>query len=285
MEEQNNQPNGALVSKEKSSKGTAETSQPIASDTHAANPPNGQRSTGAETTAGADNSSPSSYRHGMFAQHLLRPSPQGERDREAYNALARRVWEQYRPEGFLEEFLVEKIVTEMVRYARVIGHEQRRLGYITGFLSVDIDKILRYTTSSERQLMRSIRELERVQGARKTVSDRAQNSAAELQDARPSPDQPRDNANWNAVGSIISRHESKGESTSQGSSPAKGAEITTRSTSSAQNPSPTAAPSVSPFMRTINESAGLPPDFPKDRKCIADPPAPAEDDGPATQEK
>ena len=289
MEEQKHQPNGAHVSKEQSGKGTAETQQLIAPDMHAANPPDGQRSTGAETTAGADNSSPSTYRHGMFAQHLVRPSPQGQKDCEAYNSLARRAWEHFRPEGFLEEFMVEKIVTEMVRYARIIGHEQRSLGYRGGSTHYGIETVLRFSNSSERQLMRSMRELERIQVARETVSNRSEGSSPESRGGRAYQARPNGGVDWACLGSLIApaqpaKRQPDGAEP-QGSSQANDEAKPTGSTASDKNQGQTTTPSVSPFMRIVNESGGLPPDFPTDKKFQTDPPPSAEDDGPAAGEK
>jgi hypothetical protein len=163
---------------------------------------NGGKSNGPKTEAGKAKSSRNSYKHGLCAQHLVRPGPLGVRDQEDYNKLASGVRNHYRPEGFIEEFLVEKIVTEMVRFARVIGHEQQALGARMGFANIFIDKILRYATSSERQLMRSIKELERVQMERRTATDMSESSTAEQCDEPPDQARPSRDGNWNSIGNL-----------------------------------------------------------------------------------
>lgn len=202
MEEQTNQRNGAQESREKSENGATETKGPIPEEKVTANGPNDQHSPGQKTTARKANSSPDSYQHGLCAQHLFRPGPQEALDRDAYEKLATRIRDHYQPEGVMEEFLVEKIVTEMVRYARIIGHEQGLLGYRRGFNYFSVPMILRYSTSSERQLMRSIKELERVQAAREIVSPMSESSAAELRDRPPDRARASDDASWKCLSSI-----------------------------------------------------------------------------------
>jgi len=152
----------------------AERKRPISEKKLAANRANAQRSTGPKTTAGKANSSRNSYKHGLCAQHLFPPGSQGAPDQEAYEKLANCVRNHYRPDGAIEEVLVENVVAGMVRYARIIGHEQQALGEGVPFNNDSIAKILRYSTTTERQLMRSIRELERIQAAREDASGRSQ---------------------------------------------------------------------------------------------------------------
>lgn len=117
-----------------SNNGSAEAKPPISQKRLAANRKNAQRSKGPKTVAGKASSSKNSYKHGLCAQHLFRPGEQRARDIEAYQELSARVRGYYRPQGFIEEFLIEKIVTEMVRFSRIVGHEQSELD--ASFLSI-----------------------------------------------------------------------------------------------------------------------------------------------------
>jgi hypothetical protein len=182
MEEQNNQRDGRPARRGSDSEGvntraaagldndTAERMRPISEKKLAANRANAQRSTGPKTTGGKVKSSRNSYKHGLCSQHLFRPGPQGAADQKAYEKLAACIRNHYKPERGIEELLVDKIVAGMVRYARIGGHEQQALGEDLPFKNNDIDNILRYSISNERQLMRCIRELERIQAAREDAS-------------------------------------------------------------------------------------------------------------------
>jgi hypothetical protein len=230
MKEQKNQSNGAQAPRGESNPGSVgpisgdseghvhgwnnaapKAKQPISAKKLASNRANAQHSTGPKTAAGKAHSSSNSYKHGLCAQHLVRPGPEGARDQEAYQKLASRVWNHYQPEGIIEEFLVEKIVTEMVRYARIIGHEQRFLGHERGFDYFQPAMILRYSTTSDRQLMRSIKEIDRLQMERAMVSGLSDRAVAEDSDSPAPQGEPTDDADWSCLSALRSGPKPTGE--------------------------------------------------------------------------
>jgi hypothetical protein len=81
--------------------------------------------------------------------------------------LVREMQEYYQPVGKLEEMLVEKIVVESARYSRILGFEEQEVSRAHAFFNVAIDRLGRYTTSTNRALSRAIEDLERLQAARK----------------------------------------------------------------------------------------------------------------------
>jgi hypothetical protein len=56
-------------------------------------------------------------KHGLFANRLFPPGEQGVKDKAGYLAVANSLHMHYRPEGFMEEFWVEKIAIEALRLA------------------------------------------------------------------------------------------------------------------------------------------------------------------------
>jgi hypothetical protein len=277
--------------------GAAEIKRPISERKLAANRANArEHSAGPKTAAGKAKSSRNSYKHGLCSQHLLRPGPQEAQDREAYEQLATSVRNHYQPEGAIEEFLVEKIVTEMVRYARIIGHEQKALN-LCGFDNYFLDKILRYSTSSERQLMRSMRELERIQAGREIVSGMSESLAAEPCVGRPHQAGPSHDVNWSCLGSIVrfvkAADEQTGEAKTQGSSQANGKAEPTGSGPGDKTPAQEIAwPPKRPLAALVTQICGLPPmteqqgvDSVANKNCETNPPPSGLGDGGATEEK
>ena len=148
--------------------------RPVSEKKLAANRANAQLSTGPKTTSGKAKSARNSLKHGLCAQHLLSPCLYGVEDRDTYEKWAIRLRDHYQPEGLLEELVMETIVWKMLRYARIIEEEQQAFGGNLNSNNNRIDLILRYSTSNEHELMRSIRELERLQTARKQNSGQSQ---------------------------------------------------------------------------------------------------------------
>ncbi len=87
--------------------------------------------------------------------------------RSAPAILVREMQDYYQPVGKLEEMLVEKIVVESARYARILGFEEQELSRANAFFNVAIDRVGRYTTSTNRALSRAIEDVGRLQAARK----------------------------------------------------------------------------------------------------------------------
>jgi hypothetical protein len=144
---------------------------PVSERKLTANRKNAQLSTGPKTMEGKAKSSQNRYIHGLFAQHLIRSGGQTTKDTAAYSLFASQIRDSYRPVGAMEEFLVEKIVTESVRYARLLGYEKRIIGGKYAFYETGVDKILRYQASINRQLFQTMKVLDDLQEKRKTNPD------------------------------------------------------------------------------------------------------------------
>jgi hypothetical protein len=145
-----------------------------------ANRRNAQYSTGPKTAEGKARSSKNSITHGIFVTKLLnRATPETVAEIEE---LAAGLRDYYKPQGIVEEILVQKIVVETVRYGRVLGLEQPEPGFTPGYLFQCHDKVMRYTTSTSRALYRAIKELERLQAARK-----AREGSGSSTDGEPAP--------------------------------------------------------------------------------------------------
>ena len=68
----------------------------------------------------------------------------------------------YKPQGIVEEILVQKIVVETARYGRELALEQPAPGYNLTRVVHCLDRISRYSTATSRALYRAIEELERL---------------------------------------------------------------------------------------------------------------------------
>ena len=85
----------------------------------------------------------------------------------------------YKPQGIVEEILVQKIVVETARYGRELALEQPAPGYNLTRVVHCLDRISRYSTTTSRALYRAIEELERHQPARKAREDSTASVEAE----------------------------------------------------------------------------------------------------------
>lgn len=144
--------------------------QPISQKKLAANRANARRSTGPRTPAGKARAARNSLKHGFCAHHILRELSGGAEDGAVCEILNAGIRKHYQHQGALEEFLVEQIATEVMRYLRIIHQEQEALLTPLCFERNRLDLLLRYATSNDRRLRRLIRELERIQTARKAGS-------------------------------------------------------------------------------------------------------------------
>ena len=145
----------------------------------AANRLNAQRSTGPRTPQGKENSKRNSYKLGIFAQQLFQPTEQGRKDWEEYKDLISGIYSHYQPHGVMEERLVDKVVTETVRFARTLKLERHELDLERALWNPPIDRILRYQTAIDRQLTKALERLEELQAERKAEpakSDRSEDS-------------------------------------------------------------------------------------------------------------
>jgi hypothetical protein len=89
------------------------------------------------------------------------------------------IWECYQPVGMMEELLAQKIAGEVGRRGRIMNIEQEELSRQHAFYNVAVDRVVRYSTSTDRALFRAIEELQRIQAARK---------ASESSVASPNPE-------------------------------------------------------------------------------------------------
>ena len=153
-----------------------------------ANRRNAQRLTGPKTPEGKVKSSQNSITHGIFVKRFLNgAAPETVAETEA---LVTGIREHCKPQGMLEEILVQKIVVETARYDRVLGFEYQQLTRDHAFYLKAVDCIDRYTTSTSRALFRAIEELERLQATRKASEHRgalSQESAASVEEAQDAP--------------------------------------------------------------------------------------------------
>jgi hypothetical protein len=144
---------------------------PISPRKLAANRLNAKRSTGPRTPQGKAKSARNSYKLGIFAQQIFPPTEQGLKDWGKYKDTVTGFYDHYRPAGVIEELLVDKIVTEAIRFARILGDERCLMGLPGIFSSRAIDKVLRYQSALNRQLSKAIEQLEDVQAKRNAASE------------------------------------------------------------------------------------------------------------------
>ena len=166
-----------------------------------ANRRNAQRSTGPKSEDGKRNSRNNAFKHGILSSDLIITTGQGAEDSDEFAELLDALRLDLSPFGKLEEILVEKIAICFWRQKRALrceaglvrrrhAHntdttlevlknslgmgENPKLKAITDHLSLpassDLDKILRYETSIQRQLAYAVSQLERLQRARKGES-------------------------------------------------------------------------------------------------------------------
>jgi hypothetical protein len=164
-----------------------------------ANRRNALRSTGPRTEAGKNQSRRNALRHGILASALLITNEEGSEYAAEFNELVGGLRQDLAPVGTLEEMLVEKIAVCWWRQKRALKCEAgmvqrafiRRRGRIALELMEDamdaessreraairdhlwlplgddLDRILRYETTVQRQLVYAINQLERLQRSRK----------------------------------------------------------------------------------------------------------------------
>jgi len=144
-----------------------------------ANRRNAQQSTGPKTAEGKATSAKNAVKHGIFVKQIL----QGADDEEVaeIELLVQEIRDCYQPVGKLEEILVEKIVVENVRYARILGFERQEFSRDCAFFNAAVDRVGRYATSMNRALSRAMEDLERLQAARKARESAAADPSADAE--------------------------------------------------------------------------------------------------------
>jgi hypothetical protein len=150
-----------------------------------ANRKNSTKSTGPRTLRGKMASRWNAMKHGLLSRKLLFHDGNGKGSPEEFKYLLESLRQDRQPVGALEELLVEKIATEYWKLHIATQHETGaiREGYafsrhpdskpnvnaIEQFYQNDddLEKILRYGSTINRQLFQAITQLERLQRLRK----------------------------------------------------------------------------------------------------------------------
>ena len=155
--------------------------KPVSPQKLVANRANANYSTGPRTEAGKEKSANNSYQHGFYAKRLFPTSRERDRDGADYEIVASGIRNHYQPREFMENFWAEKIAVEMLRSARLLGHEQENFtNYYQAFERGSVDRILRFHAAINRQLAHAIEQLERLQEARKAKSQHDLSSHVEV---------------------------------------------------------------------------------------------------------
>lgn len=100
-----------------------------------ANRRNAQRSTGPRTSRGKNNSKYNAMKHGILAKGAVIRTGTGKEDEKEFNRLVRGVREAYKPEGDMQELLVEEI-------ALCYQHKKRALRFEAGEIGDNCDRVL-----------------------------------------------------------------------------------------------------------------------------------------------
>ena len=141
-----------------------------------ANRQNAQQSTGPKTDEGKAIVAQNPLKHGVFSKQIL---VNGESKKE-FDALKVEFYEQFHPQGFLEQLFCERALTAAWRLSRVTQMESMLINYAakksydsTGIIEVlggyqgdELNLLSRYEISLERILFRSLTELRSLQTAR-----------------------------------------------------------------------------------------------------------------------
>jgi len=158
---------------------------------HEANRRNAQKSTGPRTEVGKARSAQNSYKHGLFSSRLNLDNIETYR----YGEIEEGLKERYQPVGFTEGFLVERIASEMLRYARLLGHEQSTAAsrgvvgaYAHFYESRSSTTLLRYLTSVHKQISQLFEQLEKEQARRRESEARSEDYGVEADDDQLSSD-------------------------------------------------------------------------------------------------
>lgn len=133
----------------------------------AANRANAQLSTGPKTPAGKEKSKFNALKHGLTARYFPAVIREGTPESEEYEAVRTDLFDHYQPQGPMEALLVAKISVEYTRYCRLVEREQGFYDLYRGFHPETLNKVARYQSAINRQLIEAIKELERVQAKRK----------------------------------------------------------------------------------------------------------------------
>jgi hypothetical protein len=144
--------------------------KPASPEKVASNRANSARSTGPRTEAGKAKAAQNSYKHGFFALRLFPNDKLRAQDAADYNMVYESFCSHYAPVGDMELFWLEKIATEALRIARVLGYGQEVLGWRMPFENHSVDRLLHYESTVNRNFAHAIKNLELLQAQRKAES-------------------------------------------------------------------------------------------------------------------
>jgi len=178
---------GAVSESSKSEDGQTKSISP---EKLAANRANAQHSTGPKTLEGKARSAQNSRKHGFFARQPLPAGKMGDALWQAYGDLVAGIWEYYAPVGYMEGLLTEKIITESIRFSRLLEYESQYVGEVRAFHCQGVDRILRFQSAINRQLFGAIKELERIQDKRKNAPKPSKRTGGEPEDGSNGSVQP-----------------------------------------------------------------------------------------------
>lgn len=138
------------------------------------------KSTGPKTDKGKAVSRYNALKHGLLSKEVLL---EGENE-QSLSRLRDAIHQNLKPEGAIEELLVERVVSGVWRLRRALSVEATAMEYYKDssfpMLSDDpekksitdsfdnevVEKIIRYETTIERGIYKALHELERMQGKR-----------------------------------------------------------------------------------------------------------------------
>jgi hypothetical protein len=135
---------------------------------HESSPAVAHGATGPRTIAGKNASKSNATKHGLFSDGVLKSE-----SRTTYEELLKGFREDFRPEGTLENFLVEKLSIQAWRYRRFVRAE--RVEIEEGPISLELvsppnssvlNRFPRYETTIDRSFDRTLAQLERIQRMR-----------------------------------------------------------------------------------------------------------------------
>jgi hypothetical protein len=141
--------------------------RPISPKKLAANRANAQRSTGPMTPEGKEKSKLNAVKHGLTSRYFPAVIEAGTAEWEELEAVRVDLHNHHRPDGLVEELLLEKMTIEYMRYRRLVEREQLLCVHRPAYYLDIVDKLARYQTAINRQLFEAMKELERVQARRK----------------------------------------------------------------------------------------------------------------------
>lgn len=145
-----------------------------------ANRENAKDSTGPKTEEGKEVSKMNALKHGLFCrQALVR-----EGEKEEFDNLAKTIRRQLHPKGTLEHLLVDMIISHLWRLKIFFHYESCIVSDVENFYcnlsqkeKDPVDTVIRYGTSIERSLYKSLKELQSIRSEKMISEEQSENSS------------------------------------------------------------------------------------------------------------